>query len=264
MGLPGSGFGTAPRSSGSGAPKGPTDRPRILSPGSNPHGHTYGEWSAAWWNWALAIPAAVNPLMPANPGQEDWTLGQQGLVWFLPGAPSAEALRLTEGDTGRVTIRSYQVPQGKSLFFPIAAFVRFAPDDLVDVRALLNLVHLNEPAMSDESRLGIAAAWFTHHVEDLSCSIDGILVTNLTDYLTDSPPFALEVSDVLSHAGVEPGRKGPAVSDGFWIMLAPLAVGRHTIQLSGSIRCSQEAGDPLDLFSSWATTYQVSVVAGPP
>src|SRR5580765_5316103 len=36
--------------------------PGIAPPNSNPQGHSYGEWTALWWQWALSIPEAINPL----------------------------------------------------------------------------------------------------------------------------------------------------------------------------------------------------------
>jgi hypothetical protein len=35
--------------------------PKVLPLDSSPFGNTYGEWSARWWQWVMAIPAATNP-----------------------------------------------------------------------------------------------------------------------------------------------------------------------------------------------------------
>jgi hypothetical protein len=43
-------------------------------------GKTIGEWSAKWWQWALAFPASTNPMINGDCEQ-----GQQGPVWFLAG-----------------------------------------------------------------------------------------------------------------------------------------------------------------------------------
>src|SRR5262249_55520548 len=77
----------------------------VLPPNSNPFGITYGEWSAAWWQWLLAIPAPVNPnldLTGANCGQ-----GQSGQVWFLA------------GNFGGTSTRTCTMPAGRALLVPI-------------------------------------------------------------------------------------------------------------------------------------------------
>src|SRR4051795_351517 len=62
---------------------------RVLSPESKHYGRTYGDWSARWWQWALAIPVHSPPfgdrighplfdLTGARCG-----VGQSGPVWFL-------------------------------------------------------------------------------------------------------------------------------------------------------------------------------------
>jgi hypothetical protein len=37
-------------------------RSRIAPIHTKPAGQTYGRWAAEWWQWALGIPGAVNPL----------------------------------------------------------------------------------------------------------------------------------------------------------------------------------------------------------
>ena len=55
--------------------------PRVFPSDSNPYGNTYGEWSARWWQWALAIPAATNPVLDETGA--DCAEGQIGQVGFL-------------------------------------------------------------------------------------------------------------------------------------------------------------------------------------
>src|SRR5437899_1087429 len=53
--------------------------PGVFAPSSKPFGKTYGEWSAAWWQWVLSIPKRDNPL--ADPTGEKCAVGQSGPVW---------------------------------------------------------------------------------------------------------------------------------------------------------------------------------------
>src|SRR5947207_2608039 len=55
----------------------------VIPRDANAYGNTYGEWSARWWQWVLAIPVATNPNLDttgAHCGE-----GQAGPVWFLAG-----------------------------------------------------------------------------------------------------------------------------------------------------------------------------------
>src|SRR5262245_8830247 len=36
--------------------------PRVLPTHSQPYGKSYGDWAVAWWQWALSIPEAQNPV----------------------------------------------------------------------------------------------------------------------------------------------------------------------------------------------------------
>ncbi len=78
---------------------------QVLPLDSSPYGNTYGEWSARWWQWTLAIPAATNPNLDTT--GENCAEGQSGQVWFLAGS------------FGGTFERACPVPTGKALFFPI-------------------------------------------------------------------------------------------------------------------------------------------------
>src|SRR5262245_54265141 len=81
-------------------------RPRIAPIGTRPEGQTYGRWAAEWWQWALGIPAAGNPLIDTT--GEDCAQRQVDNVWFLAGSVSGDPV-----------VRTCEIPLGKSLFFPI-------------------------------------------------------------------------------------------------------------------------------------------------
>ena len=58
--------------------------PGIMPPQSHAYGMSYGDWGAAWWQWALGQPAEVNPLLDPDGGFAGG--GQAGPVWFLAGS----------------------------------------------------------------------------------------------------------------------------------------------------------------------------------
>jgi hypothetical protein len=200
--------------------------PTVLPPQSNPYGKAYGEWSGAWWQWALSIPADVNPLLDvtgANAG-----VGQSGQVWFLAGVWGAEG-NVTRGSESNPIV----VPADKAIFFPIYNWVEiFAPQ-------------LDDPPYSVEWSPEIEAeyrAYMAEQVEavladpsSLSCKIDGRQILGLAAYRCMTPPgmaymVVLPENNVF---GVPADTYGPSVDDGIWLMLAPLPVGRHTIEFQG-------------------------------
>ena len=181
--------------------------PGVLPVHSNAFGNSYGEWSARWWQWLLAIPAATNPNL--DPTGADCAQGQGGKVWFLAG---------TFGDT---VVRSCTVPNGKAIFFPIlnAAFGAAVGDcEPTGVG----------PCVVSTLRAGAAAA--VDNPDALEVTIDGVPLGNLDDYRVQSPVFS-----VTGPAGglIPPGTFSPMVSDGYWILLTPLSTGEHTIHFRG-------------------------------
>jgi len=56
----------------------------FLPPHAHPFGNSYGEWSAAWWQWMFSLPATDHPAFDQS--GENCDAGQTGKVWFLAGA----------------------------------------------------------------------------------------------------------------------------------------------------------------------------------
>jgi hypothetical protein len=231
----------------------------ILAPGALYAGHTNGDWSMAWWRWAMALPPETSPgAAPSGAARDPQELDFSGPVWFLPGSPNAETERLQEKRPEAPRTWVCTVPEGKALFFPVAAFARYAPDDLDGARTLAQSL-VKGADLPDEACLRIAVVWLGEHVKNLTCSIDGMPVQDLPTRWTESPAFEAVASDGLKSAGVTSGPKPLAVANGCWIMLAPPPLGRHTIHVSGSLVFHLAAGDPFDLEAVWDTTYEVNV-----
>jgi hypothetical protein len=182
--------------------------PRVLPPQSHPHGKSYGQWAAAWWQWVLSIPADSSPLFDetgANAYQ-----GQTGSVWFLVGVFNA---------TGTAE-RSITVPSGTFLFFPILnfAWISTVPED---------------PQTAEGIRALIAPP--ADAATDLAVEIDGVSLNNLQQYRTESPLFdvTLPEDNVFGVPGCE-CTFGPSMDQGYYLMVAPLSVGEHTLHFHGS------------------------------
>jgi len=107
----------------------------------------------------------------------------------------------------------------------------------------------------EEERATVNA--FIDGVSVLECSVDGVPLQDLFRYRAESPEggFVLTVppGSLFTEFGAPPGDYAPAVSDGYWIMLAPLPVGEHVIHFRGVV------GDPAAPDFETEVTYNLTV-----
>ena len=183
--------------------------PRILPPQSHPFGKTYGQWAAAWWQWAFSIPEARNPV--ADTTGEFAGVGQTGPVWFLAGTFGNSAERIVT------------VPKGKFIFMPVHNWIFGA--GVFDCDPTVPGVPCDVPTLREK------AAAATTGAEVVEAWIDGVQVNNIRDYRGISPePFSITLPEGAVF-GIPAGTYYPQVADGYWLMLTPLREGMHTIQV---------------------------------
>jgi hypothetical protein len=185
--------------------------PGVLPPQSHPYGKSYAEWSAEHWKWTYSLPADAHPLTDTA----EVSAGQSGPVWFLGGTwgPTTDL----EGNWVGIADRHVTIPAGKALFFPI-----------IDAEQSLAEGGTSE-ADCRETAIG-----FVDYATGLSCTIDGRPLRNLQAYRTDSPFFDFGPLPENNLLGLPAGTTTSAVSDGYFVMLAPLSPGRHTIHFQGA------------------------------
>jgi hypothetical protein len=184
--------------------------PGVIPPNARPYGLTYGDWSARWWQWALSIPATTNPLLDATGA--NCAEGQTGHVWFLAGTFGGSATR------------TCTIPPGKAIFFPII--------NIVFGSGVFDCDPTNPGVPCDVAALRASAASVMNNPILLEAEVDGRPLRNLNAYRAFSPVFSItHPSD--SVFGVAPGTYTPQISDGYWIMLAPLSAGTHTVHFKG-------------------------------
>lgn len=188
--------------------------PGVFPVNSNPqYGKTYGEWVVAYWQWAMSIPFSVNPWANDPTGAYAAT-GQSGPVWFLGG---------TLGDS---VTRSLTIPANKAIFVPVHQWIFGA--------TVFDCDPSNPGVACDVKDLKKAAADAAKAVSLMEVSIDGQPVTDTKDYRVKSPDaFSVTVpDDNIATAFGSPlpaGTYYPQVADGYYMLLAPLSVGQHTI-----------------------------------
>lgn len=199
----------------------------VVSPGQNVFGMTSGDWSAAWWQYVLPIPAATNPA--ADTTGDNCGIDQStGPVFFLAGnfTPNASVTR------------NCTVPAGKTLVIPIinteCSTLEPAP------------FHGNN---EKELRACAAACIDGVDISTLALSIDEQAVLDLGTYRAQSPVFSFHIppKNVIGLKVPASGATGSSVSDGYWAIVQPLATGRHSVQFKGAVASGPCGGFSVDV-----------------
>jgi len=210
---------------------------QVLPPSSLPYGYSYQEWSAKWWQWYLGQNTNHVELF----GYPGICEGPASRVAFLAGAPGSITL------TNHVIILA-----GTPLFFTILSAE--ADNTGCPMTSLT----------ADELAAEATGNWSA--VTATTCTIDGVPVAGLsnpqtTTYLVQSPPFSYTTAEcgnflpVFNGVTCIPGGTTiyPAVTDGVYLMLAPLAPGKHTIHYVGEV-------GPGGIYLTQDITYDITVL----
>lgn len=210
-------------------------RPQIAPIHTKPAGQTYGRWAAEWWQWALGVPAAVNPITDTT--SEFCAQRQVDKVWFLAGSFSSDPV-----------VRACEIPAGKSLFFPLINALSGAP--------------LNSPPEERTEEFVRAAASCTRPAE-ISVRIDDFKVPKPPRFFTgasgsQSPFFNVQLPPG-NLAGDETALPElvltPSAEQGYYLFVRPLHPGTHTIRWTAS-GCFPGLSQDI--------TYDLTVVGGGP
>ena len=186
---------------------------KVITPDFVIAGRTYGEWTAAWWQWTLSIPVSSHPLFDKG----NCTTGQTGQVFFLGGKFCSTGDPTCNASTAN---RSCTVPRGKNLFFPIVNSVNSPPppDTINNFRASVQGV--------------------IDGATKLEVDLDGQSLKDLRPFRIQSSVFDFTLPDdnVFTALG-QPEAAGTyftAVDDGVYVMLQPLSPGPHLLHFTGS------------------------------
>jgi hypothetical protein len=182
----------------------------VYAPNENVLGMSYGDWSAAWWQYLLLFTNDVSPYLDTT-GQY-CNEKQGGPVFFLVGGPV------------NPTIQGCTIPAGKALIVPIingeCSSVEPAPF---------------QGRNAQEARACIAQWNDGTDIKHLKFTIDGIRIRGLRDYRVQSPYFYFNMLPPANNfLGVNGVTEGYSVSDGYWVMVKPLSPGTHVIHFEGA------------------------------
>ena len=191
---------------------GDNPNPGIAPINSRPHGASYGEWSARFWQWSYSLPIDHHPLFDTA----DCSTGQADKVWFLGG--SFVSTTNTWGRSCRSRPGIVPFPAARPFFVAIANSEASTAEGNGDTKA----------------ELSAAAKGFQDFFTIYSCEIDGVSVKDLGNYRVQSPLYTfgpLPDNNILQYFGINApaGTTSLSVADGIQIMVEPLSVGGHTI-----------------------------------
>ncbi len=212
--------------------------PGVFPINSQPYGQTYGQWSARWWQYAF----------------------KQTTLDFCATDKSGSQVIFLAGAGVPVTCT---IPAGKAIMFPTFNVEWSDVEAIAQEQATPGQSCLlpDQPYGTSNAALQACATAQADHATapgaTLTAEVDGKPLTNLTNYRAVSAPFsftAVAGNPFLSSICPD-GCDGHAVADGFWIMLAPLSPGAHTIHFTASVPFPE-----IDFTYKNNTTYKLTVL----
>ena len=214
--------------------------PNVVQPGDpRLKGRTYEQLAAAWWKWTLEM-----PLTNASGATHNWyqsptfdiTASQSSNLWFI-GSPFLAT------NSAPPTVRHCQIPYGKELFIVLlsAESSNIEPPPFYGATA------------SDQAAI---ANYWTDHIVDLFCEIDGVSLTNLEAFRFQSPQININAPSPWMEGEV--GGRGTSTGDGYFVLLSPFSPGPHTLRMGGKFRF-RKPQDPMELTEEINVTYHITV-----
>ena len=172
-------------------------------------GKSYGDWSAGWWQWTMSHPITQFD----DPTGQFFAADQSGPVWFLEGGFGSQE-------------RFNTLPLGTYLLCPLFVYLNDYPCPDPDFHPA--------PGQSMEDFLTEGARAVIDGITPPSMEVDGVAINNPTSYRATSGLFTF-TGDLSMQAfdGCVTGTPQVGVSDGYLVLLKPLAPGAHTLRFSG-------------------------------
>ncbi|MFI0397666.1 MAG: hypothetical protein ACH34X_01195 [Thiolinea sp.] len=182
-------------------------RPAAVDP--KVYEQTIGNWGYFWWKWLGSFSSANDPNIQS--GNVNCTSGQTGKVWFLASA------------FGGIYQRSCVIPQNTALFIPIFNTIFWTP------------APGSTFGCKNEKHCRIVADSVIGDLIDYSCTLDGnscALHYPIIRAQSDTLRFTIKDGSTFTTFGEIPSTRAISISDGYWLMLAPLKKGKHKLQFT--------------------------------
>jgi hypothetical protein len=190
----------------------------VVPPYLDVYGLSQADWAIEWWRWAAAVPQAESPLYDQT--GDRCNQNQTARVFFLAGTNIT-----TPTGTGIVATatRTCTVDADQPIFFPI-------------INTIYNNLGVTPP--EDDEALIAGAELFGEPVTDLSLEVDGVPQTRLYAHAQTTAPFGFDYPDgniFEQTPGQYPAGSTSGADHGYWVMLAPLEPGTHTVDFKGKL-----------------------------
>ena len=189
-----------------------------VTPGQAQDGGKYGNLTARWWQWVYAQPAVDTGGTNTNPVLD--TTGAHATAGQEHGIGPGNKFFFLAGTFGGDVTRTVTVPRGKALFFPV---LNIETDNAVD-----------PPTNNKVPKLKALAKASIDVATSLYATLDG---HDLEIFRKVSPVFHYTVPDknsIYDYFGLSgpqfEGTIKPAVGDGYWVHVPPLAPGHYTLK----------------------------------
>lgn len=176
--------------------------PRQYLREESPFEQTWETWVERWWQWCYSFPDASSPVTDSS-GQFCKEHQDYKSVWFLAGTFGGKAER------------NCTLPRETSIFFPI----------LTDIVSFYT-----DPRLKTKSELDAYSKADLDHTQLISVKMDGHIMLNLYSYRVHTNLFSIDVPDINNKVLRV---KTQAISDGYWMFLKPLSLGKHRLEFIG-------------------------------
>jgi len=167
----------------------------------NVAGKTQHEYANIWWQWANTMSDETSPIRDRD--GKYCHVNQSGDVWFLAGGYGTSKIK-----------RHCVIPQGKHLFFPIINMAYWP----------VNGISKTCEEVKRKSALNNNELYFVY------AELDGDSVPNMRNNRIKSEDCFDLHGLLVKQKTVE--KVYPAATDGYWLMLKPLAKGLHSIKFN--------------------------------
>jgi hypothetical protein len=172
---------------------------------STPYGETYGSWTVKWWQWFLLTPKSIN----TGTGEYAYVNQQSKDILFLAGKLADEDRTLPN--------RFCTISTRTSILFPV---INCAANPL-EYPELKTHQDLIERVKRDEDT-----------IIKKECSVNG---KRIPAQRVKSDPLIFELRINEDNAfNIKGGGSTYASSDGYWVFLKSLPIGKHIISFQGS------------------------------
>jgi hypothetical protein len=186
----------------------PNPNPGLFAVDSHPYGASMQEWADDWLRWEYSIPAATNPNIVAGVSYDQH---QRGPVYFVPLGPNHDD--------------AFSVPHHRALALMLSQIGNDYPCPDPNFKPA--------PGQSLFDFLSAGLTAINDGITVLEVSIDGVPVQDPGSYRFTSKRLFFFTGDPSLAANFDAcvtGKPQPAVVDDLFLLLQPLARGRHVIK----------------------------------